>query len=155
VQSRSSASPGKTLVSYSQHKPHTRLSYPQNYTLSIAPARYKFLRQGLSITGAGSATFAEAIKSAQEVYAQFDRQFANGKLEKWSTAKYAGYHAIDLSNRYFTPKRDAPDMEHVLFTKLVDPCSILEDMAKSNYVHGEENVVQYYTCHVDEQRNRR
>jgi hypothetical protein len=111
------------------------------------------LRQGLTITGAGSATFAEAIKSAQEVYAQFDRQFANGKLEKWSGAKYAGYYAIDLSNRYFTPKRDAPDMEHIPFTKSVDPRGILEEMAKSNYIHGEENIVKYYTCQVYEQQN--
>jgi hypothetical protein len=124
---------------------------PSNHLDSVMPARYKFIRQSLSITGAGTPTFDEAMKAAQEIYVQYHRQFPDGKLEVWSAASYAGHHAIDVSNRYFTPRRDAPEMEHIPFGEAVDPHGILEDMAKAGYVHGEENCVQYYICHVDEQ----
>jgi hypothetical protein len=127
--------------------------YPTHYPNSITPARYKFIRQSISITGAGTTTFNEALKAVQEIYTLFHRQFPDGKLESWNTPDYAGHTAIDISNRYFTPKRDAPKMEHIPFGEAVDPHGILEDMAKSGYVHGEENKVSYYVCHFDEQGN--
>jgi hypothetical protein len=41
------------------------------------------------------------------------------------------------------PKGDAPAMEHIPFNKSVDPNSVLEEMMKAGYVHGEDNKVQY------------
>jgi hypothetical protein len=117
---------------------------------SIKPARYKFFRQGISITGAGTSTFNEAVKAAQEIYALFHRQFPDGKLNSWSAGTYAGHQALDISNRYLTPKRDAPGIKHVPFSEAVDPRGILEDMARAGYVHGDENNVLYYICHVKE-----
>jgi hypothetical protein len=95
------------------------------------------------------------MTAAQEIYSHFHRQFPAGKLEGWSVGTHAGHHALDVSNRYFTPKRDAPQMVHIPFTNAVDPHGILEEMAKSNYIHGEENIVRYYNCHVNEEGNRR
>lgn len=40
-------------------------------------------------------------------------------------------------------------MEHVPFTEAADPYGYLEAMAKTDYIHGEENVVHYYTCHMN------
>jgi len=122
---------------------------------SIKPARYKFFRQGVSITGAGTAIFNDATKAAQEIYAQFYHQFPDKKLEAWSMGTYAGHPALDVTNRYFTPKRDAPEMQHIPFNNVVDPRSILEDMARAGYIHGEDNNVLYYICHVNEQGERR
>lgn len=126
-----------------------------NISNSVKPTRYKFVRQGVSITGAGTAIFNNAMKAAQEIYAQFYRQFPDTKLEGWNTSTHAGHPSLDVTNRYFTPKRDAPEMQHVPFDKAVDPHGILEDMAKSGYTHGEENEVLYYICHVNEQGERR
>jgi hypothetical protein len=56
---------------------------------------------------------------------------------------------LDLSNRYFTPRKDAPDAEHIPFTKAVDPYGILEDTAKTSYIHGEENEVYNYSLKAD------
>ena len=107
--------------------------------------RYRYLRQGLSLTGLGSPTFDKAVRTARDVYEQFDRQFTAGKLENWTTSSYSGMLALDMSNRYFTPKQDAPAMEHIAFPKEVDPSGILEGMAKSDYIHGEENEVYYFS----------
>jgi hypothetical protein len=113
------------------------------------PEKCRFLRQGLALTGLGSATFAEAIQAAHEIYGQFDRQFVEGKLEGWSANSYSGLVGLDLSNRYFTPQKDAQDMEHIPFANAVDPYGILEGMTKLGYVHGEENEVRYYNLEAD------
>lgn len=119
-------------------------------------SRYKFLRQSISIIGAGSTVFDEAVRSAQEVYSVFLRQFSEGKLGLWSVAVHEGHSAaLDLTNRYFTPKRDAPGMEHIPFTESEDPHGILEEMAKTGYIRGEDNKVHYFTYHVDGQGNPR
>ena len=46
-------------------------------------------------------------------------------------------------------------MEHIPFEKSVDPKGILEAMVKTGYVHGEENIVYYFACQVDEQGRER
>ena len=98
--------------------------------------------------GASSVTFSTAVESAQEIYAQFHQQFPEGKLEDWKTT-YLGHETLDFSNRYFTPKRDTPDMEHISFTRDEDPHGILEEMCKPAYIHVEENVIGYYCRIVD------
>jgi hypothetical protein len=102
------------------------------------------LRQGLSITGAGSPTFNHVLESINNFYGRFERQFPDGQLEDWVGDTYREYSALTVSNRYLTPKRDAPTCEHIPFSKAVDPYGILEKMAKADYVHSEENEVYYY-----------
>ena len=46
-------------------------------------------------------------------------------------------------------------MEHIPFDDSVDPKGILEAMAATGYIHGEENVVHYYARHVDDQGQER
>ncbi|KAF8873003.1 hypothetical protein BD779DRAFT_1452340, partial [Infundibulicybe gibba] len=112
-----------------------------------ATTRYRYLRQGITITGLGSPTFEYAINAAVDISRMFDRQFPEGKMEPWTAPTTdEGQSCIELSNRYFTPKRDAPRMIHIPFPESVDPHGILERMTKGEYIHGEENVVEYYTC---------
>jgi hypothetical protein len=107
----------------------------------------------VSLTGLGSRTFDEAVQTARDIYDQFDREFTPGTLESWSTSSYSGMLALEMSNRYFTPKKDAPTMEHIPFPKEVDPSGILEGMTKSEYVHGEENQVHYFSMEQAEDGN--
>jgi hypothetical protein len=79
------------------------------------------------------------------------REFLEGQLEDWTAGEFRGHYALGALNRYFTPARDAQNMEHIPFEKAVDPQGILENMAKARYIHCEENVVQYYTREVNEQ----
>ena len=85
----------------------------------------------------------------------FQRQFTEGRLEPWTAGKYKGHSTLDISNHYFTPKKDTPEMEHIPFEKSVDPMGILEAMVKTGYVHGEENIVYYFARQVDEQGRER
>ena len=120
-------------------------------TSSVSQARFKYLRQGISITGLGAPSFDAANGAVQDIHEIFRQGIYDGRLEDLSTAKYREYSALDLSNRYFTPKQSAPYMEHVPFDEKVDPRGFLEEMCRTGYVHGEENIVHYYCRHVDEQ----
>jgi hypothetical protein len=103
----------------------------------------------------GSPTFEEVLTSMKECYGRFERQFPDGQLEDWVGATYKDYGALNILNRYLTPRRDAPASEHIPFNKSVDPYGILEKMAKPDYVHSDENEVYYYVCLSDEDGTKR
>jgi len=46
-------------------------------------------------------------------------------------------------------------MVYLPFTDMVNPQGILKDMAKSDYIHGEDNEVSYVRCQIDQGGNRR
>jgi hypothetical protein len=76
-------------------------------------------------------------------------------VNHWNPGTYLGYPCLNLSNQYLMLRQDAPDIIHIPFRPVVDPHGILEDMARSNYIHREENIVEYFTCHIEEGRMRR
>jgi hypothetical protein len=121
------------------------------FLLSMSRTRYKYLRQGISITGLGGPSFDAAICAVQDIHEIFRQGIYDGRLQDLSTTKYREHSALDLSNRYFTPKLEAPYMEHVPFDENVDPKGFLEEACRAGYVHGEDNVVRYYSRRVDEQ----
>ncbi|KAF8811310.1 hypothetical protein BYT27DRAFT_7034303, partial [Phlegmacium glaucopus] len=115
--------------------------------------RFKYLRQNVSLTGAGSATFSSALDAAQVIYRHFDRQFPEGLLEAWSAD--STLDSLDISNRYLTPLRDISGLEDVPFHKGVDPRGVLRDMAKNDHIHTEDNYVGYFSTHRDSDGHRR
>ena len=112
--------------------------------------RFKYLRQSISLTGAGSATFSSALDAAQVIYSQFDRQFPEGVLDAWSTDS-----TLNISNQYLTPSNSINGLENVPFHKGVDPRNILCDMAKSGHVHTEDNYVAYFSTRKDNNGQRK
>lgn len=84
----------------------------------------------------------------------FERNVPEASLESWSltTASMAEGTAFEASNRYFTSKRDAPDMEPVPISPMIDPRGILESLKNGEFVHGEENQVCYYQVHENASR---
>lgn len=127
----------------------------QNGVNRHTPARYKYLRQTISITGFGTATFEQTVSAVKEIHEFFERSFSEKKLQGWTAGRFRQHQALDLSNRYFTPKRDAPGMEDRPFSEGVDPKGILEGMKQSGYIHGEENDVKYFARRVDLKGNER
>ncbi|KAF8867600.1 hypothetical protein BD779DRAFT_1464053, partial [Infundibulicybe gibba] len=111
-------------------------------------SQFKFLRQGVVITGLGSPTFEAAVEVTFEVYEIFRREFPEGKLEEWAATQYQDYAALPFSNRYVMPSRDAPNMEHIPFEATVDPQGHLEAMIPHGFVRGDDNIVEYYTQKV-------
>jgi hypothetical protein len=120
-----------------------------------SPARYKYLRQSISITGLGTATFEQSVSAVKEIHGCYERSFSEKKLQGWNAGQFGRYQALNLSNRYFTPKRDAPGLEDRPFSEGVDPKGILEAMKQAGYVHGEENEVKYFARRLDLRGNER
>jgi hypothetical protein len=75
----------------------------------------------------------------------FDRNVPEESLESWALTSSTGQGRVfEASNRFFTSKRDAPDMEPVPISPSIDPRGILETLKKGEFIHGEENEVYYY-----------
>jgi hypothetical protein len=122
--------------------------------------RFKYLRQGISLTGLGSATFTNALDAAYEIHQQFNRQFEEGVLERWSCSSVNNTSpCIDISNRYLTPAKEAGGTEETPFHKGVDSKGILQNMANGDgsisYVHTEDNQVRYFNMQRDTDGNRK
>ena len=99
----------------------------------------------------GTTTFENAITSAQEIYGLFNRNVQDGSLESWAltTTSVAQGRTFGASNQYLTAIRNAPDMQPVPISPLVDPRGVLEKLVKEGFglLHGEENKVHYYQVH--------
>ena len=118
----------------------------------ILPHHFKYLHQNISLTGLGSATFSSALDAAQMIYRHFDRHFPEGLLDSWSptwSTNQKGLDSIDISNCYLTPLKDVSGLESLPFHKGVDPRNILLDMTKNDYIHIDDNYVEYFSMHRD------
>ncbi|KAF8229840.1 hypothetical protein L208DRAFT_1046777, partial [Tricholoma matsutake] len=120
---------------------------------------FKYLHQGITLSGLGTPTFDQAILAAQEVYSHFNRQFLEGILESWNDSP-GNLSTIDMSNQYLTPSTEARGQESIPFFKGVDPQNILQNMTRGNtlnmYVHTEDNQVQYFVlCRGSKAQNDR
>ncbi|RDB19734.1 hypothetical protein Hypma_013178 [Hypsizygus marmoreus] len=115
-------------------------------------SKYCYLRQGITISGLGTTTFEDALKSATEVFGAFDRNFREGELESWGPS-VGGIDGLEASNRYLTPRRDALGDVGIPFGPGVDPKNILLSMAGEDHIHTEDNEVLYYSRHEDKEGN--
>lgn len=102
------------------------------------------MRQGIILTGLGTATFNEAMESAMLIHAQFERAFKEGAVDKCQLPTYETYEAFGASNRYFSSRRLNGTATCVAFPPLVDPKGILAGLAGDDLVHSDENQVYYY-----------
>lgn len=66
------------------------------------PTRYKYIRQAVSLDGAGTQAFEKTKWARQQLYELFDRSFEENRLEH-----PGDMDTMEASNRYLTPKRDA------------------------------------------------
>lgn len=112
-------------------------------------AAANFMRQAITVTGLGSSTFDDSIRSILAIEETFSRQVGDRKLAPWKTGTYLDWVTIYLSNRYFTPRRGHPNIQPVPFDRLVDPDGTLEALAGEDRVHCMDNVVEYYELTKD------
>lgn len=75
----------------------------------------------------------------------FRRQLAADRnMEVWVPSSFQGHPSIDIGNRYFTPRQHALQDRHISFSSVVDPDNILSEAMGEEYVHTEDNEVEYY-----------
>jgi hypothetical protein len=132
-----------------------------NKNFRISHQHFKYLRQHVVLTGLGSPTFTSTLKSAGEVFGCFDHQFSEGILDSWTSSEEQsfGFPCFNISNRYFTPAKDAVNSQKITFPKGVNPHGILHGMSigdgNCSYVHTEDNLVQYFLICRDKNGSRK
>ena len=96
------------------------------------------------LTGLSSPKFNDAILSTRAIEDIFRRQAADGSMELWVPSNFQGHPSIDVGNRYYTPRQYALQDRHVSFSPCVDPDNILSEAMGEDFVHTEDNKVEYY-----------
>jgi hypothetical protein len=111
--------------------------------------RIRFLRQSLTLAGYGTPTFEEGIQNLLEVQKLFDRHIPANKLDECTIIDKCGDAlGIHLTNRYFTPRHEAPTETPVALSADIDPSGILAALTNDQFFYGEQNVVKYYSRNI-------
>jgi hypothetical protein len=106
--------------------------------------KVKYLRQSATLTAIGNPVFNKPIESIAAIFAIFKRAVGDRLSESPVHSTYEDFPAIDVANRYFTPRSGADSKEIQSLTTEVDPNGYLAKAAGATYVHTEENKVYYF-----------
>ncbi|KIM38065.1 hypothetical protein M413DRAFT_76431 [Hebeloma cylindrosporum] len=123
------------------------------FTEKISPnsVHVKHLRQSLTVTGLNTATFQTVSENIGAVHHFFKRFIGKDALQDITAiGQFEEYMSIDMGNRYFTPRRDAPLATETPFSADVDPHGYLMNAAGTTLIHMEENEVYYYERILEE-----
>lgn len=101
----------------------------------------------MMLTGLSSPKFDDAILSAKAIEDIFRQQVVDGNMEAWVPSTFQGHPSIDVGNRYFTPCQHALQDRQISFSPLIDPDNILSEAMGEEFVHTEDNEVEYYEAH--------
>ncbi|KAF8969131.1 hypothetical protein BDZ97DRAFT_1915494 [Flammula alnicola] len=118
---------------------------------NIPSGKVKYLRQSTTLTAFGNPVFDKSIENIAAIYAIFKRAIGDNLVEGAVCSTYEDFSAIDVANRYFTPRGGAATEEIRPLTAEVDPKGYLAKAAGSTYVHTEENKVYYFEKTGNEQ----
>ncbi|KAH7905812.1 hypothetical protein BJ138DRAFT_1017203 [Hygrophoropsis aurantiaca] len=110
------------------------------------PAQVRHIRQHVTVTGLGQKAFDQAVSNLYGIHTMLARQVPPGALESWQPSEYRGYTALDIQNRYFTPRKFANGQAKIAFDKLCDDNHYLEDSSTPELYHTYDNHVDYYAA---------
>ena len=96
------------------------------------------------LTGLSSPKFNDAIQSIRAIEDIFREQVVDRNMEVWVPSTFQGHLSIDIGNRYFTPRQHALQDRHISFNAVIDPDGILSEAMGEEFVHTEDNEVEYY-----------
>jgi hypothetical protein len=98
----------------------------------------------MMLTGLSSSKFNDAIQSIHAIEDIFRQQIVDRNMEAWVPSAFQGHPSIDVGNRYFTPRQHALQDRHKSFSPAIDPDNILSEAMGEEFVHTEDNEVEYY-----------
>ena len=98
----------------------------------------------MMLTGLSSPKFNDAILSIRAIEDIFRQQVGDRSMEVWVPSAFQGHPSIDVGNRYFTPCQHALQDRHISFSPAIDPDNILSEAMGEEFVHTEDNEVEYY-----------
>jgi hypothetical protein len=96
------------------------------------------------LTGLSLSKFNDAIMSIRAIEDIFRRQVVDRNMEMWVPSAFQGHQSIDVGNQYFTPSQHALQDCHISFSPAIDPDNILSEAMGEEFVHTEDNDVEYY-----------
>ena len=104
----------------------------------------RYARQSLTLTGLGEGGFEEVINAVAEVHDLFKRAVGERLQDCSILTTHNGHPAIEMSNRFFTPRGEANPEDVCQFEDGVDPLGYLVKAAGTQWVHTSDNRVLYY-----------
>ncbi|KAJ3892200.1 hypothetical protein GG344DRAFT_64823 [Lentinula edodes] len=109
----------------------------------LTKKRLQHLRQSITVSGLGVKNFAKDVDSVYDMYALFSRHVPGLKI--MATKGTAERPMLEMSNRIFTPKVEAPNMNPATVNPEMDENGFIERINATNgmFVYGEENIVLY------------
>ncbi len=114
-----------------------------------------YARQHTSISGLGYPPFDAATGQLEAFAQELAPLFEPGTWGGWiAPSTYEGHPALDANCRYFTQVSDGCGREDIPFDKVMDPRGFLERSKGSNFIHTQNNVVEFYRYHPDDDRSR-
>ncbi|KAJ4463373.1 hypothetical protein C8J55DRAFT_567627 [Lentinula edodes] len=101
------------------------------------------IRQSITVSGLGSKAFGGDVDSVFDLYAFFARHIPGLKFD--ATKGTSERPMLEMSNRIFTPKVEAPNMNPAKVDKQMDENGVIErtNAMDAMFVYGEENIVLY------------
>ncbi|KAJ3836337.1 hypothetical protein F5878DRAFT_663056 [Lentinula raphanica] len=105
--------------------------------------KMQHMRQSIVLGGFGSAVFKEDVENVLDVVALFARHVPG--IQQTGIRQEGDRTVIEVANRMFTPRHEAPAMKAAKVNKLMDENGFIEQVNQSDmgFVYGEENVVHY------------
>jgi hypothetical protein len=105
----------------------------------------KHLWQSLTLTGLNTATFQSVSENIIAIHHLFQRFLGKDCIQDLTAiGQLEDSLSIDMSNRYFTPRRDGQCATEIPFSTDVDPHGFLTKVAGTSLLHSEDNEVYYY-----------
>jgi hypothetical protein len=106
--------------------------------------KVKYLRQSAVVTAFGHSVYDSLIANIAIVHSIFRRAVGDRLTEECVASMFEEWPAIEVANRYFTPKAIARLEDIRPIGADVDPFGSLHKAASSSFVHTEENKVLYF-----------
>lgn len=102
--------------------------------------------------GMGGKLFDTSIDGVYNITEFLGRQIEGDSLKAWQPLQIGDSFAIEASNRYFSWKGSNGIQQPVSFSDMVNPNKVLAGLAGTEYIHTQENEVDYMTCKITEDR---
>ena len=107
------------------------------------------------LTGLSSPKFNDAVQSMHTIEDIFQWQAVlDGNMEVWVQSAFQGHPSIDVGNWYFTPRQHALQDQQISFSTAIDPNNILSEVTGEEFVHTEDNKVEYYEARKEAGRTK-
>ncbi|KIM41070.1 hypothetical protein M413DRAFT_72538, partial [Hebeloma cylindrosporum] len=109
------------------------------------------IRQAVTISGLGLEYFNDIIQKIEQVYIMFSDVLPAKSMIPWQPAIFWNLLALDVHARYFTHKSLIKGQNTKAFEPFVDPNNVLLQMQEDEYIHHDDNIVEYFGRHISQE----